>query len=154
MIILKNSDSKTMIKKSQIINNLLATQAGNVLDATQGKALKDLIDQINTGASDWSYIGSATGLSQTVSLPEIYHELLVMGIGKMSGNDNVLTCYVLKSIIDKLSDTASLRSGWGFGSTENLLTIIVLNKTTIKLGNMRMSSQNLDNSGTIFVYCR
>ena len=36
------------ILKSQIINNLLATQAGNVLDATQGKALKDLIDQLNS----------------------------------------------------------------------------------------------------------
>lgn len=31
------------ILKSQIINNLLATQAGNVLDATQGKALSDMI---------------------------------------------------------------------------------------------------------------
>ena len=37
-----------LVKKSQIINNLLATQAGNVLDATQGKALKDLIDQVNS----------------------------------------------------------------------------------------------------------
>lgn len=37
-----------LVKKSQIINNLLATQAGNVLDATQGKALKDLIDQLNS----------------------------------------------------------------------------------------------------------
>lgn len=37
-----------LVKKSQIINNLLATQAGNVLDATQGKALKNLIDQLNS----------------------------------------------------------------------------------------------------------
>lgn len=37
-----------LVKKSQIVNNLLATQAGNVLDATQGKALKDLIDQLNS----------------------------------------------------------------------------------------------------------
>lgn len=37
-----------LVKKSQIINNLLATQAGNVLDATQGKALKDLIDRLNS----------------------------------------------------------------------------------------------------------
>ena len=37
-----------LVKKSQIINNLLATQAGNVLDATQGKALKDSIDQLNS----------------------------------------------------------------------------------------------------------
>ena len=37
-----------LVAKSQIINNLLATQAGNVLDATQGKALKDEIDQLNS----------------------------------------------------------------------------------------------------------
>ena len=43
-----------LVKKSQIINNLLATQAGNVLDATQGKALKDLIDQLN---SDMQILG-------------------------------------------------------------------------------------------------
>lgn len=37
-----------LVKKSQIINNLLATQAGNVLDATQGKALDDKITQLNS----------------------------------------------------------------------------------------------------------
>lgn len=55
-----------LVKKSQIINNLLATQAGNVLDATQGKALKDLIDQVNSdlqsfGANGY-YLASATSL--------------------------------------------------------------------------------------------
>lgn len=34
-----------LVNKSQIINNLLATQPGNVLDAVQGAALKGLIDQ-------------------------------------------------------------------------------------------------------------
>lgn len=55
-----------LVKKSQIINNLLATQAGNVLDATQGKALKDSIDQLNSdlqsfGANGY-YLASATSL--------------------------------------------------------------------------------------------
>lgn len=43
-----------LVKKSQIINNLLATQAGNVLDATQGKALKDLIDRLNSDLQEIS----------------------------------------------------------------------------------------------------
>lgn len=34
-----------LVNKSQIINNLLATQPGNVLDAVQGAALKGLVDQ-------------------------------------------------------------------------------------------------------------
>ena len=43
------------ILKSQIINNLLATQAGNVLDAVQGKALSDMIgdtSQLPEGAGN------------------------------------------------------------------------------------------------------
>lgn len=52
-----------LVKKSQIINNLLATQAGNVLDATQGKALKDLIDQLN---SEIENIGSNSGISNPI----------------------------------------------------------------------------------------
>ena len=43
-----NKVMNDLVAKSQIINNLLATQAGNVLDATQGKALKDEIDQLNS----------------------------------------------------------------------------------------------------------
>lgn len=35
-----------LIAKSQIVNNLLATEPGNVLDATQGKALKDDITEL------------------------------------------------------------------------------------------------------------
>lgn len=59
-----------LVKKSQIINNLLATQAGNVLDATQGKALKDLIDQIN---SDLQGKVSKTGdtMSNTLKVEKI-----------------------------------------------------------------------------------
>lgn len=38
------------ILKDQIVNNLLATQAGNVLDAMQGKVLADRIAELN---SDW-----------------------------------------------------------------------------------------------------
>lgn len=41
-----------LLAKSQIVNNLLATVAGNPLDATQGKTLKDLIDTTNNNLSD------------------------------------------------------------------------------------------------------
>lgn len=37
-----------LLAKNQIINNLLATQTGNVLDATQGKVLMDKITQLNS----------------------------------------------------------------------------------------------------------
>lgn len=43
-----------LLAKSQVVNNLLATVEGNPLDATQGKALKDLIDTTNNNLSNGS----------------------------------------------------------------------------------------------------
>lgn len=40
-----------LLAKSQVVNNLLATVEGNPLDATQGKALKALIDTTNNNLS-------------------------------------------------------------------------------------------------------
>jgi len=37
-----------LLAKNQVVNNLMATEPGNVLDAVQGAALKDLIDQQNS----------------------------------------------------------------------------------------------------------
>lgn len=42
-----------LLAKSQVVNNLLATVEGNPLDATQGKALKELIDTTNNNLSKW-----------------------------------------------------------------------------------------------------
>lgn len=41
-----------LLAKSQVVNNLLATVEGNPLDATQGKALKELIDTTNNNLND------------------------------------------------------------------------------------------------------
>lgn len=41
-----------LLAKSQVVNNLLATVEGNPLDATQGKALKELIDTTNNNLSN------------------------------------------------------------------------------------------------------
>lgn len=37
-----------LVAKGQIVNNLLATEPGSVLDATQGKALKEYYDRLNS----------------------------------------------------------------------------------------------------------
>ena len=41
-----------LVAKGQIVNNLLATEPGNVLDATQGKALKEYYDRLNSDLGD------------------------------------------------------------------------------------------------------
>lgn len=48
-----------LLAKSQVVNNLLATVEGNPLDATQGKALKELIDTTNNNLSNrWTLYGA------------------------------------------------------------------------------------------------
>lgn len=51
-----------LIAKSQIVNNLLATEPGNVLDAMQGKALADMISGVNSNLANATKttVGTAT----------------------------------------------------------------------------------------------
>lgn len=52
--VLAEQVANKLLAKSQVVNNLLATVEGNPLDATQGKALKDLIDTTNNNLSNKS----------------------------------------------------------------------------------------------------
>lgn len=84
------------ILKSQIINNLLATQAGNVLDAVQGKALSDMIgdtSQLPEGAGN--VVGAVAQLNSDISvlnsfwLPKSFEGLdfnTIMDTGLYSSN--------------------------------------------------------------------
>lgn len=53
-----------LLAKSQVVNNLLATVEGNPLDATQGKALKELIDTTNNNLSNRFKVEIITDLNQ------------------------------------------------------------------------------------------
>ena len=50
--VLAEQVANKLLAKSQVVNNLLATVEGNPLDATQGKALKELIDTTNNNLSN------------------------------------------------------------------------------------------------------
>lgn len=52
--VLAEQVANKLLAKSQVVNNLLATVEGNPLDATQGKALKELIDTTNNNLSNKS----------------------------------------------------------------------------------------------------
>ena len=56
-----------LVAKGQIVNNLLATEPGNVLDATQGKALKEYYDRLNSdlGNIATNLSNVSTGLAAT-----------------------------------------------------------------------------------------
>ena len=47
-----------LIGTNQIVNNLLATEPGSVLDATQGKALKEYYDRLNSDLDDFKFYKS------------------------------------------------------------------------------------------------
>ena len=59
--VLAEQVANKLLAKSQVVNNLLATVEGNPLDATQGKALKDLIDTTNNNLSKYNFnLGNTT----------------------------------------------------------------------------------------------
>lgn len=53
-----------LVAKGQIVNNLLATEPGSVLDATQGKTLKEYYDRLYSDLTDVK-IGSYTVISNS-----------------------------------------------------------------------------------------
>ena len=59
-----------LLAKSQVVNNLLATVEGNPLDATQGKALKELIDTTNNNLSNKADKTSLSSYAQKSDLPQ------------------------------------------------------------------------------------
>ena len=147
------------ILKSQIVNNLLATQAGNVLDAVQGKALDDKITQLNSeieniGVGEWTFAGSATGTSQTINFPNTYNELAVYATYSSGSFANVFTWHVVRPLIDNFSVYISLRNGYGYNGN-NLVTVEIHKDTrTIKLINFFYDSQNVSASCSVFAYYR
>nr|DAW88991.1 MAG TPA: hypothetical protein [Bacteriophage sp.] len=70
-----------LVAKGQIVNNLLATEPGNVLDATQGKALKEYYDRLNSDLAP-QLIGSTTSSDGTISSANFSkYRFLIVRIG-------------------------------------------------------------------------
>lgn len=70
-----------LVAKGQIVNNLLATEPGNVLDATQGKALKEYYDRLNSDLTP-KLIGSTTSADGTISSANFSkYRFLIVRIG-------------------------------------------------------------------------
>lgn len=91
-----------LIAKSQIVNNLLATEPGNVLDATQGKALKDDITELYSDLMKDR--GSVTADFNNYISPGIYGydggPSVLNAPGSVAGNLEVIvtTRYVIQRI--------------------------------------------------------
>lgn len=100
-----------LLAKNQVVNNLLATIPGNALDACQGKALMDLINQqnsdIKSGSSgDLSIAANATVTHNIVfkipfngdynivvshALPHAYSNYVSFGVGNKTASGFVIT---------------------------------------------------------------
>ncbi len=61
-----------LLAKSQLVNNLLATEPGNPLDAVQGKALADMISGINGNLSHVGMIIHSTTLNTEAKVIAVY----------------------------------------------------------------------------------
>ena len=104
-----------LLAKSQVVNNLLATVEGNPLDATQGKALKDLIDTTNNNLSNKadktslssyalkSDLDSSKLKSMTFTArSDEYAQILI-------GNPGILICAVSKEYLLVRQDNGACR---------------------------------------------
>lgn len=91
-----------LVAKGQIVNNLLATEPGNVLDATQGKALKEYYDRLNSDLVVDR--GAVTGDFNNYRIPGIYRfngePSILNSPGSVAGNLEVIvtTGYVIQRI--------------------------------------------------------
>lgn len=57
------------VKTSAIVNNLTTTAAGSVLDARQGKVLKDSVDELNSNSVPLKLLSKANSRNYTLHLP-------------------------------------------------------------------------------------
>lgn len=125
-----------LIAKTQIVNNLLATQTGNVLDATQGKALDEKITQLNSNMVPvkrnltWQSTVSEIGASYSLKFGNwVYvHAGFTTVSGLSSGND--LTMLI------------------GSGSMQSTPNIAAISDKG-EIGVFRVSETNLQADGTI-----
>ena len=91
-----------LLAKSQVVNNLLATVEGNPLDATQGKALKELIDTTNNNLSKKLFV--KLGDTSNANHSKIDQIADFYGITWVNSNYNSTFggqwCFVDSSIVD------------------------------------------------------
>ncbi|MFR2713319.1 MAG: hypothetical protein ACLVGK_04730 [Pilosibacter sp.] len=111
-----------LLAKSQVVNNLLATVEGNPLDATQGKALKELIDTTNNNLSntnsrlDTSL--SSSVLDYALTLPEGLHAVQFPGTG-YTGTDLPKNSYMYSSATISVRSTGKIATVLLFGISKN-----------------------------------
>lgn len=86
--------------KSQVVNNLLATVPGNVLDATQGKALKDLIDVQNNNLK-WKNVADipldSLAYRSNIDRINLYHGVRISGVDNLDGDNDLWILVFLRT---------------------------------------------------------
>ena len=152
-----------------VSNDALTTQLANYVtksmiktefeDSTETVPASSLVNKLNSemesiGVGEWTFAGSATGISQTINFPNTYNELAVYAIYSTGSSVNVFTWHVVKTLLDSFSDSIFLRNGYGYGGN-GLVTVEMRKDTrTIKLINFFYDSQNVAASSVIFAYYR
>lgn len=111
-----------LLAKSQVVNNLLATVEGNPLDATQGKALKELIDTTNNNLSNTkSRLDTplySSVLDYALTLSEGLHAVRFPGTG-YTGTDLPNSSYMYSSATISVRSTGKIATVLLFGISKN-----------------------------------
>ena len=91
-----SNELKTYVSKKQIINNLLSTVPGNVLDAMQGKALGDRLSKTEQSITQLNseleikFLDVACQKGKTVTDALNAYDNIVTGMASMSNNDYII----------------------------------------------------------------
>lgn len=120
--VLAEQVANKLLAKSQVVNNLLATVEGNPLDATQGKALKELIDTTNNNLSNTkSRLDTplySSVLDYALTLSEGLHAVRFPGTG-YTGTDLPNSSYMYSSATISVRSTGKIATVLLFGISKN-----------------------------------
>jgi hypothetical protein len=132
-----NTQLTGKVSKQDVANNLTTTTEGYVLDARQGKALKDTLK--TKAPLGYTLAGYKVGTAAQ-SIPSGWSELLIC----VAYSSTIVQCIVPKGIYGAIYMGANI-SGWVGG-------VVVVNATSASINSMRHSGSLVTSSSTMYVY--
>lgn len=129
---------------SKVVNSLLATEEGFALDATQGKALKDQVDELNRKLK-WKLLSDGLMGGVSVSIPSDADQIHI----KANMTNNIILTIEIATI--ELSGNAqSYRSGYAQSANVNGMVAFGVSNTQITLTNGVLNGASVTPSWSVY----
>lgn len=134
-----------LLAKSQVVNNLLATVEGNPLDATQGKALKELLDTTNDKVTQlysdkadksdltWNTLGTVSGaeILDISNVTKTAREICIAVYFTIANGERDYFCIIP---VDGLGGRANIVTIGGYYAAAGDYGVVQINASTSGIG--------------------